>query len=369
MHEEVDQHHLEESGLEPVDSEQQDLDASPPRYEIVTYPADYTLEGLVSKYRKSQIKVRGFQRKFVWTLPQASKLIESFLLGLPVPAIFLYTDPGDNTLQLIDGQQRLLSVVYFFDGYFGQEERGKRTVFALKGLNDKSPYINKTYLQLKETDESAWNQLNDSVLRAFVIKQLDPGDGTSIYHVFERLNTGGTQLVSQEIRNCVYHGPLNDLLCELNSDQNWRKVFGRPAPDKRQRDVELILRFFALLYDGGHYEKPMKDFLSDFMDVHRREQPDVLEQYGSTFRRTAEAVVTHLGEKPFHIRTGLNAAVYDAVFTAVGKHLDRIPAGVRDLYKALVADETFLRNVTSSTTDKEVVTSRLAAAQKRLFEV
>jgi len=262
MTEAVDLHHLEESGLEPVDSEQQDLDASPPRYEIVTYPADYTLEGLVSKYRKAQIKVPGFQRKFVWSLPQASKLIESFLLGLPVPAVFLYTDPEDNTLQLIDGQQRLLSIVYFFDGYFGPEERGKRTVFALRGLNEKSPYLNKTYAQLKETDESAWNQLNDSVLRAFVIKQLNPGDGTSIYHIFERLNTGGTQLVSQEIRNCVYHGPLNDLLCDLNSDPNWRKLFGKPTGDKRQRDVELILRFLALLYDAREYEKPMKDFLA-----------------------------------------------------------------------------------------------------------
>jgi len=367
MSEEIGQHHLAESGLEPLESEEADLDTSPPRYEIVTFPADYTLEGLVAKFRKSQIKIPGFQRKFVWTLPQASKLIESFLLGLPVPAVFLYTDPEDNTLQVIDGQQRLLSIVYFFDGYFGPEERGKRTVFALKGLNERSPYLNKTYAQLSETDEAAVNQLNDSVLRAFVVKQLSPGDGTSIYHVFERLNTGGTQLVSQEIRNCVYHGHFNDLICELNSNPNWRKLFGKPGPEKRQRDVELILRFLALRFNAARYEKPMKDFLSNFMGAHRRAARDLLDEFKATFLGVTEAVVARLGEKPFHIRAGLNAAVCDSVLTAFSKNLDRIPADIRRRFDVLVGDNAFLRWVSSGTTDKEVVLSRLAAAEKILF--
>lgn len=284
-----------------------------------------------------------------------------------MPAVFLYTDPEDNTLLVIDGQQRLLSIVYFFDGYFGPEERGKRTVFALKGLNERSPYLNKTYVQLAETNEAAANQLNDSVLRAFVIKQLNPGDGTSIYHVFERLNTGGTQLVSQEIRNCVYHGPFNDLLCELNLDPNWRKLFGKPAPDKRQRDVELILRFLALRFTVDDYEKPMKDFLSKFTGTHRRDASNLLDGFKTTFQDAALALVTHLGEKPFHIRAGLNAAVCDSVFTAFSKNINSIPADIGKRFGALVKDEDFLRSVSSGTTDKEVVASRLGTAERRLF--
>jgi len=367
MNDGIGLHHLEESGLEAIESEQTDLDASPARYEIVTFPADYTLEGLVAKYRKSQITIPGFQRKFVWTLPQASKLIESFLLGLPVPAVFLYTDPTDNTLQVIDGQQRLLSIVYFFDGYFGPAERGKRTVFALKGLNEASPYLNKTYAQLVETDAAAANLLHDSVLRTFVIKQLHPGDGTSIYHVFERLNTGGTQLVSQEIRNCVYHGPLNDLLGELNANSDWRVLFGRTPPDRRQRDVELILRFLALTFALGEYEKPMKDFLSKFMGAHRRAAAESLDQYRHTFQDTARAVWNHLGDKPFHIRAGLNSAVCDSVLTAFSRNLGRVPKDIRQRYADLVKNDAFLRSVSSSTTDKEVVKSRLMAAEQRLF--
>ncbi len=167
-----DEHNLAASGLQPIRSEEEDLDICPAAYDIVTYPADFTLEGLVGKYKKDQIKIPGFQRKYVWTIKQASKLIESFLLGLPVPAIFLYTDPADNSLVVIDGQQRLLSVVYFFEGYFGPQTRGKREVFSLEGLNDKSPYKNMTYKSVQGTDDAAYNRLNDAVLRAFVVKQL-----------------------------------------------------------------------------------------------------------------------------------------------------------------------------------------------------
>ena len=206
-------------GLEDLQSENSDLEATPAEYEVITYPADFTLEGLVSKFKKGSMTVPGFQRNYVWNIKQASRLIESFLLGLPVPAIFLFTDDAKNEQLVIDGQQRLMTVVYFLDGYFGEPDaNGRRKVFKLTGLNEKSPYYNKTYSDLEETNQAAFNKLNDSVLRAFVIKQITPNGNTSVYHIFERLNTGGTQLVGQEIRNCVYHGSFNDLLCKLVSD-------------------------------------------------------------------------------------------------------------------------------------------------------
>lgn len=367
MRQTEDEHRLVDSGLEPIESEEADLDATPASYEIVTYPADFTLEGLVPKIQRGQIKIPGFQRKFVWSLPQASKLIESFLLGLPVPAVFLYTDPKDNSLLVIDGQQRLLSVKYYFEGFFGPPEKGRSTVFALKGLNEKSPYRDKTYAELKDMDEAAYNRLNDSVLRAFVVKQLNPKDHTSVHHVFERLNTGGTQLVSQEIRNCIYHGPFNDTLGSLNTDENWRAIYGRKAEDKRGRDVELILRFLALLYDSAKYKKPMKDFLSDFMHEHRSASDQTLAKYRRSFVETCDAVRKHLGAKPFHIRAGLNAAVFDSVFVAFGKSRGTIPKDILTRYKRLVQDDVFTGAVSQGTTDEEVVARRLKLAREKLF--
>ena len=267
---------VEANDIESIASEKDDQETSPASYEVVTYPADFTLEVLVGKLKGQgnqapEIQIPGFQRKFVWTQVQASKLIESFLLGLPVPPIFMYTDK-DNLQMVVDGQQRLRSIGYFFEGYFGPEDRGRRPVFRLVGLNEKSPYLGKTCKELEETDPSVYRKLKDGVLRAFIIKQLNPKDNTSVFHVFERLNTGGTLLKGQEIRNCVYAGELNDLLNDLNSNSSWREIFGKNK-DKRQRDIELILRFLALLHDSKHYEKPMKDFLSEFMKGHQHANP------------------------------------------------------------------------------------------------
>lgn len=356
-----------DADIEIVESEQLDMDAPLATYEILTYPADFTLEVLVNKWRQQQIIIPDFQRRFVWNQIQASKLIESFLLGLPVPAIFLYSEPITNDMLVVDGQQRLKTIAYFFEGFFGEESSGSRSVFRLTGLDDSSPFSGKTYKELQDLLSPWWNKLNDSVLRAFVIKQLDPADDTSIYHIFERLNTGGTFLNPQEIRNCIHHGPFNDELLRLNELPVWRKVFGHQPTDKRQRDVELILRFLALRDVTATYEKPMKDFLNKYMKAHRHPSDDWLADVRTLFASTTHAVHQSLGDKPFHIRAGLNAAVFDAVFVAFSRHLDQIPTDISERFSRLQVDNTFLSWARSGTTDKDVVQRRIAYADQALF--
>ena len=354
-------------GLEEIESEELDLESTPATYEVITYPADFTLEGLVSKYRKGSMTVPGFQRNYVWNIKQASRLIESFLLGLPVPAIFLFTDEVNNEQLVIDGQQRLMSVVYFFDGYFGEADKiGRKKVFRLTGLNENSPYHNKTYTELEDSDQAAFNKLNDSVLRAFVVKQLTPNGNTSVYHIFERLNTGGTQLVGQEIRNCVYHGAFNDLLCDLNKYENWRNIFGSAAAHKRQKDVELILRFFAFYENGDNYERPIKDFMSNFMRKHQHIDEDTSKRFEAIFKNTCDHVVDLLGVKPFHIWSGLNVAVFDSTFTALAKN--GFPNDLRDRFERLKGDEDFVKGVRGATADDSIVELRMSLARQYLVQ-
>ncbi len=354
--------------LELIPSELADQETIPVTYDIVTYPADYTLEGLVAKLNKS-ILVSGFQRKYVWNIKQASRLIESFLLGLPVPAIFLFSDPETNKFLVVDGQQRLMSISYFFEGYFGPpDHKGNRTVFKLQGLNEKSPYSQKTISDLEATDESALIRLRESVLRAFIVKQLRPEGRSSVYHIFERLNTGGTQLVGQEIRNCIFDGTFNVAINKLNKCKEWRLIFGSKSEDKHFRDVELILRFFALYNESSNYSKPMKDFLSEFMRKHKNDSEKKIENFEKLFRATSKAVYKHLGENPFHLRKGLNVAAFDCVFVAFGKHLDEIQGDISARYKRLKANEKFQELISSATTDENVVRDRLALAAKILFD-
>jgi len=350
--------------LEKIDSEEEDYFSGPAEYDISTYPADYPLEVLYTKWKNKDIEIPKFQRKFVWTQIQASKLIESFLVGLPVPAIYLYTQLDTQKNLVIDGQQRLKSIFYFLEGFFGEEEREKRTVFLLKGLSEKSKWNNKSF---NDFDESDQRKLKNCILRAFIVKQLNPKDETSIYHIFERLNTGGTLLTNQEIRNCVYRGKFNNSLYDLNSYQAWRSILGKPIPDSRQKDIELILRFFALRNLKG-YEKPLKDHLSRFMKRNRNPAKEFLEENKKLFQDSCDKIVSVLGTKPFHIKAGLNSAVYDCVMVAFAKNLHKVSKDIKQRYQSLIKNDEFTAVISGGTTDVDTVYKRFRIAEETLFK-
>ena len=349
--------------LEQVTSEDEDYASSPADYQISTYPADFTLEILHKKWLDGEIRIPEFQRAFVWKPAQSSKLIESFLVGLPVPPVYVYTERRSQNYLVIDGQQRLKSVFYFFEGYFGEETRGNRKVFRLTGLNSDSRFKEKTFADFLEEDQ---RRLRNAVLRSLVVQQLEPDDDTSIYHIFERLNTGGTLLTNQEIRNCVYHGSFTESLISLNKTPEWRSILGKPDPDSRKRDIELMVRFFAM-QDISSYEKPMKDFLSRYMKKNQDASATSLSEKRQTFQVTCAALVEALGDRPFHVRSGLNAAVSDAVMVAFSEHLGQVPKNIADRYQMLLQDEKFRDSTSKGTTDVNIVKARFLRAEQVLF--
>ncbi len=351
--------HLSEIEIEPIESEEEDYRSSPPEYRIINYPADFTLEVLHQQWKSEEIKIPSFQRQFVWSKPQASKLIESFLLGLPVPGIFLYKERKTGEYLVIDGQQRLKSVFFYLEGRYSSETQA----FRLRGLNKESRFCGKSFEELNEADQ---RNLKNSVLRAFIVQQIDPQDSSSIYHIFERLNTGGTSLANQEIRNCIYHGDFVDFLEKLNSFSDWRKILGKDGPDKRSKDIELILRFLAIS-DPSEYKRPMKDYLSVFMEKHRNASGETLSVMEETFKKTCADVVDSLGEKPFHISAGMNSAVFDSVMHAFSSNLTEVPSDIKSRYKNLIGDDGYKRCIKSSTTNEETVRERLRLASDLLF--
>ncbi len=343
--------------IERIASEVEDQESDLSPYKIVAYPADFTLQVLHDKWKNGEIEIPPFQRQFVWTQSQASRLIESFLLGLPVPGVFLYKDKLTQKLLVIDGQQRLKTVFGYFDGYLpGAQER-----FVLRGVRQE--WEGRAYTDLSEPDQI---RLRDSVLRATIVDQLDPADTSSVFHIFERLNTGGTVLRPQEVRNCIYQGPFNDLLIELNHDPTWRKLVGSGLPDKRMRDMELILRFLSLYEDSDKYTKPMKDFLSNFMRSNRHAKPQRLEEFRKIFASTVQRVVDSLGRKPFHIKAGLNAAVFDSVMVAFATSENTLP-DIKKRFRRLLNLYDYQVCTSTGTTDVEAVKTRIGLAKSALF--
>lgn len=244
---------LVEARVEDVDpdSEDEELEFV---YSITSYGADYPVDGLVRRIESGDIAVPEFQRQFIWPRPRIERFIESLLLGLPVPGIFLALEPESNRLLVIDGQQRLRTLAAFYKGLL----RGKEFRLS-EGVQPQ--FVGRTYETLEAEDR---RRLDDSIIHATVIKQDVPSDDqSSVYFIFERLNTGATLLQPQEIRAAIYQGAFNELLHEMNVFPKWREVFGGPSP--RLKDQELILRFLAFGHDAAHYKRPMKEFLNEFM--------------------------------------------------------------------------------------------------------
>jgi len=333
-------------------------------FDLNIYPSDYTLKGLADMWSDQEIEVPDFQRNFVWTIKQSSLLIESFLLGLPVPQVFFYVGEDEKRM-VIDGLQRVSSIVFFFEGYFGVENaRGRRQVFRLTGLDENSPYAKKRFTDLSDEDQ---RKLRNTVLRVVNIKQLAPSDDdTSMYYVFERLNTGGTPLRPQEIRNCVFSGDIVTELRELNDLPEWRLVIGRPKAEKHQRDMEIILRIFSFFQNSDKYEKPMKSFLNKAMAENRTAKTKQFMDFKTAFKIVTEELLKQVGEKPFHVRGPINLAALDSVYSILLPKAKKLPSSLKDKMSDLYADKQYQQSIYFNTSDNISVEKRLEIAANYL---
>lgn len=328
----------------------------PFKYSITSYGTDYPVDGLVRRVASGDIIIPTFQRGYVWSLREASRFVESLLLGLPVPSIFLSKEAETQKLLVIDGQQRLRTLAYFYEGIWPSTRRE----FSLKGIPSK--FEGATYKTLSADDR---RRLDDSPIHAIIVKQDEPSDdASSIYHIFERLNTSGVSLNPQEIRTAIYHGKFSNLLKNLNKTQAWRAIYG--PPNKLMRDQELILRFLALYFSGETYSRPMKGFLNAFMG--RNKQLTLIPEGAlhNAFVPTIEIIDRGIGKRAFRLSRVLNAAVFDAVMVGVARRLARGPivdlADFKKSYMHLLEDKTFLAVAERATADEESVSARLTLA-------
>lgn len=179
-----------QNGLPPIEDAEvedeavQDDTVASVRYDITSFGIDFDVEGIVRRLRRGEIFIPEFQRNFIWNLVEASRFVESLLLGLPIPGIFLAQDSKTGKLLVIDGQQRLKTLRFFYDGVFNPspDDRVKR-VFRL--TNVQKEFEGSTYATLSERDRIT---LDNSVIHATIVRQEAPPDGdTSMYHIFERL--------------------------------------------------------------------------------------------------------------------------------------------------------------------------------------
>jgi hypothetical protein len=302
----------------------------------------------------AKAEIVGFQRVCAWPRLKADRFIES-LLGLPVPGIFLVKEPS-GVLLVLDGYQRLYAIHSYCSGAIGGRE------YRLSHVQDR--FLRKRYRDLDIEDR---RRLDESIIHATIVRQDEPTpDQSGIYVIFERLNTAGVSLQPQEIRMALYHGEFVRVLEELNSHPAWRKLYGNRS--KRLKDMELILRFFAFLYNGGNYQRPMALFLNRYMAANRQLERQPENELRKIFTKTTDTILNAFGNEAFRPRRAVNAAVVDSVMTGVAKRIHakgtikNLPEALKH-FTRLMADDKYLEAVESGTSQEANVETRLSLAQ------
>ena len=362
----------------------------PIEFSIVSSPNDFNIRTLFDFIESGVVKIPGFQRNFVWDIKRASRLVESIIMGIPIPQLFFF-EKSKNEFLVIDGQQRLMTIFYFMKGRFPRLEKRPelRRIIDEKGSVPKGIIDDDAYFidfdhelgtryrgEENRLDGLTYEELNKSELglktiRCIFIKPQDPKDDTSIYEIFYRLNTGGVNLTPQEIRISLYYSDFYDMLTKVNLDDRWRRLT-KPQPDIRMRDMEILLRGFAILFESNLYKAPMISFLNEFSKKARNFNNDKIQYAKSLFEAFLDKCDS-LPDQAFQLQSGrFSASVYEAIFKAacedaysvndlVVKPLD--PSKLANLKN----DVQFLQASGSQTTSKYNVDLRLRRAKQILF--
>lgn len=335
---------------------------------IFTMSGDPEIDSLYNKQKRGRLVLQpDFQRQYVWDSTKASKLIESAILLIPLPIIYL-SEEKDGKEYVIDGQQRLTSFFSFIDGVFPD---GKP--FKLSGLTVCSDLNGRKFSELTE-------ELQDKIryykIRAITF-QKDSSENLK-FEIFERLNTGSVQLNDQELRNCLYRGNFNIALKEMASDPDFMYICGLKAPDKRMKDKELVLRFCAFYHKTYlNYKAPIRNFLN----IEAQEKRDITDkellELKAAFKNSCQIIRSLLDKNAFkRFYKGwdgqpnghwepkkFNTSLYDILMYSFAKEdKNKVFQNLDSIKEALIhlmtEDQSFIDSIELSTSSVQAVTTR-----------
>lgn len=363
--------------IEKLKGEEQDLSANDDLYNITSWGADMTLMDIIMSYQNNDIVKPELQRKYVWDRKEASRFIESILLGLPVPSVFL-ANAADYQKLIVDGYQRIMTIVDFYNGIWSGDGR-PFYLYNSDMINER--WRNKTYKELNAEDQRRYRMYT---IHAIIFEQKQPRNDSGLFQIFERINTSGRSLNPQEIRNCVYQGKMNSLLFELNKIESWRILFGTPKEDPRMRDIEFILRFFALSEPSIIFSESksisLKKELNDYMGRHIDGRDDIFMQKRQIFTNCVSFILDKFGEEAFYnlkndlssVRKKFYPTIFDSLMIATKIALEHGYAD--DLLLAerrlvLLRDQDYRDSITQGTMQTEHIRTRISKALQIIYQM
>jgi hypothetical protein len=328
---------------------------------LITETYDFTVSTINDYINNKHIVIPNFQRGYVWNRTQASRLIESLIIQCPIPVVYL-SQNGDETLSVIDGNQRLTSISLFLNNGF-----------PLTGL---STYPELDGLTYNELDPRFQRHIINRTIRCIaILKETHP---QIKFDVFERLNTGSVRLNPQELRHGIYNGTLMTKIEELAKTSLFKKLTST-GNNNRMKGDELVLRYFALVERYSSYAKPMSVFLNKFAEDNRFMLVNQVNTLADNFISNLNKCHFLYGDLAFKTfdenrkRLKANTALYEAQMLAmntVNPTLEQIEgvnkASVIDGLEAFLGTANFYDTITKATTDKNVITIRITDYTKFL---
>ncbi len=308
-----------------------------------------------------------FQRGYVWDKIKASKLIESVLLHVPLPLIYT-AEEADGSEVVIDGQQRLMTFIGYLKGEFPKDKKPFKLIKLkiLKELNGKS------YSDLEQKIKISLRRYSVSI-----IKIANTTDENVKFEIFERLNTDAVTLSPQELRNCIYRGPLNELIKTLAVKDGFIRVLALQQRPQRMVDCEMVLRFFAF-NERTHlnYGGKMKTFMNEFMRTNQNLTIEKQEEWANKFLLACDNTFTIFGEKAFRrYRSGnakdqrgswegaINKALFDCTMFWLARYEKRQIISAKDAIREaaihlMANSQSFIDATTLGTSDITRVKTR-----------
>ena len=311
-----------------------------------------------------------FQREDVWSRKQKSELIESILMGIPLPVMYFAEDKFGN-LQVIDGRQRLTALFNFLNNDF--TINSAPILIHLKG---------KKFKNLVQKEQI---KLEDYQLIVYIIKPQTPD--RIKFDIFDRVNRGGTQLNKQEMRNALYQGKSTQLLNKLSQNKEFKIAIGDVVNSKRMKDKYLILRFLSFylyfenrLIDSNNkkieYKSDIDDFLGKTMEFLNKSSDDLLNNLKYIFYKTMTNSYNILGKDAFRIpnkkkKRPINMALFESLsyfmsFDIVSKQKKEL---VKIKINEIFNDATFIESLTNRVDSSKSVEIRFSKMKDILKEL
>jgi len=315
---------------------------------------DLSVKQLLDMFESSVIDIPPeYQRQFIWDERRQSSLVESVMLGIPIPNIFMATNP-DSTWEIVDGVQRLGSLSHFAGNPPLLAKINKNDSLVVTGLEKLSALNGLGYLALPRPMKIMFDT---RPVRVTVLN--DKSDMNVRFDLFERLNTGGVSLTNQEIRNCIFRGPFNEGLKRLVKAPGFSAAVKlKPGDVGNGTAEELALRFFAFLENYESFDHSVKDFLNDYMKS-KREKP-VLRKSKAIFESTFNVLSNALPNGIVRGGRGVTPVnLYEAIAVGTALALEGGAAIDPAAVEFLLDDPKLRKFTTGGTNARGMVTGRI----------